>query len=265
MKKQRPEDDPNSMLYWWPRTRRAAVPKPRTILVKTQIEIGPGGPYATPYVVEKIGHYIRRWGPPVFLRTDHYSAKHSYVDTCYYDGTKPLGLHINRLIEESMLADIIGIPVNAIAVREYIPLETGFTAFWGQLPIAKERRYFVRNGQVICHHPYWVEEAIAASRSPLPANWRTILAELNKETPDEIALLTGYAEKIGSKLPGDWSIDFAKGRDDTWYFIDAAVAADSWHPPCPRRNEIGPPRWLIPPKTSKISKIELIKDEEETG
>lgn len=29
---------------------------------------------------------------------------------------------------------------------------------------------------------------------------------------------------------GYWSVDFAKGQDGTWYFIDMAEGDQSWHP-----------------------------------
>lgn len=64
----------------------------------------------------------------------------------------------------------------------------------------------------------------------LPGNWKDLLVELNRETEEEISLLTNYAEQLGRYLSGYWSIDFAKGQDGTWYFIDAALGNQSWHP-----------------------------------
>ena len=64
----------------------------------------------------------------------------------------------------------------------------------------------------------------------LPNNWRSLLADLNHESKEEIKLLTDYAEQLGKYLSGYWSLDFAKGQDGNWYFIDAALGEQSWHP-----------------------------------
>ena len=63
------------------------------------------------------------------------------------------------------------------------------------------------------------------------SEWLPLLRELNTQTDDEIQLLTDYAERIGKVLGGYWSIDFAKGRNGTWYFIDAARGEVSYHVP----------------------------------
>ncbi|MDD5453969.1 MAG: hypothetical protein PHW62_00515 [Candidatus Ratteibacteria bacterium] len=62
---------------------------------------------------------------------------------------------------------------------------------------------------------------------------------MNEETDEEIALLSGYAEKIAAILnEGAWSLDFAKSRSGLWYFIAAAEASKSWHPRgCPNCPE----------------------------
>ena len=67
--------------------------------------------------------------------------------------------------------------------------------------------------------------------------WKTILKELNTETPEEIELLTAMAGTFSNLVPGAWSVDFAKTTYDTpraWILIDAAEAFRSWHPSdCP--------------------------------
>jgi len=237
-------EDKNSMLYWWPRVEDVCCPKPATRIVRVRrLDLGwlegGGDREAFAELVEGVRKAVDRLGVPAFLRTDHFSAKHSYERTCFYDGSNPLAFHILQLIEESELASIIGLPVGAIVVRRFIPLESAFRAFWGRLPIARERRYFVVDGEVVCHHPYWPVDAIERSSGcELPSNWRSLLADLNRESDDEVELLSGYARSLGERLPGAWSLDFARGRNGTWYFIDAAVAEDSWHPPCERWKEV---------------------------
>lgn len=234
--------DKNSMLYWWPLASLTDIPKPQTIIIWTGMSslmnMLDGNPLPD-YLKDFILLGGRNIGYPLFLRTDLASGKHSWKDTCYVPSEDVLFRHVYGVVEENDMAGIIGLNYQAIVLREFIPLEHHFTSFWGQLPISKERRYFIRNGKVECHHPYWSEDAIAISdwseeelikAYNLPNNWRSLLADLNHESKEEIAFLTDYAEQLGKYLSGYWSLDFAKGQDGNWYFIDAALGEQSWHP-----------------------------------
>lgn len=233
--------DPDSMLYWWPKviTPPRIVPMPQTVLIEHHAEMGEHGEVIDIEKVEgKIRDGIREVGLPAFIRTDQMSGKHSWKKTCFYDGSGELWKHIATLCDASWGADLLGFRVSGFAVRQYIELETRFTAFWGDMPVARERRYFVQDGHVICHHPYWIEDAI---RRPSIPDWEYELKDLNRETKPEVDTLTSYAEDLSRKLPGYWSLDFARARTGGWYFIDAAVGENSWHPECQlaRRREKG--------------------------
>jgi len=176
-------------------------------------------------------------GYPVFARTDKMAAKHSWNSTCYVATENDLDEHIASLVDHTLNCDMIGKMVDGIAIREYIEMESSFTAFDG-LPISRERRYFARDGEVECHHPYWQEDAIRfTDPASEPPNWREFLSGLNYESFDEIDTLTRYAEKIAAVLEGYWSIDFCRcktkrGQPGKWYFIDCALGTESWHPEC---------------------------------
>ena len=63
---------------------------------------------------------------------------------------------------------------------------------------------------------------------------------LNTETPEEVALLSGYASELGRILEGYWSVDFCCDRDGKWWFIDAAEGNASYHwPDCSVTLEAG--------------------------
>lgn len=128
----------------------------------------------------------------------------------------------------------MGLDFKALVVREFIPMDSRFTAFYGDMPVNPERRYFIKGGKMICHHPYWIEEAVEESKQPSIENWREVTKELNAETKEEIALLSGYAELVAEKLSGSWSVDFCKARD----------GQRSWHPEdCPhlvRNRKLSP-------------------------
>lgn len=181
-----------------------------------------------------------RIGYPLFLRTDLISGKHKWKKSCFvYDETVLLN-HITEVVEANLMADFFGAPFEYLVFREFIPFHWRFHAFHGEMPVARERRYFVKDGKVICHHPYWIPDSI---ENPSIENWEEPLEELNFESLVELKILTDYAERIGKVLGGYWSIDFAWTNtkrlldsslpvDDergTWYFIDAADALLSYH------------------------------------
>lgn len=233
--------DKNSMLYWWPLVMKIDIPTPETVMIELNM-----GRWETVGITEDDEESIAAWekvypeilaafekvGVPAFLRTDHTSAKFLWDETCYMSDTNSLNEYIKALVDFSEGAGLIGLEVNAIVVREFIEMQTGFYAFSGNMPVNPERRYFVKDGDVICHHPYWIEEAVAELMDDNTNSWRDILTAMNTETPGEIKLLTGYAQQVSRAVEGHWSVDFCKSADDRWIFIDMAEAERSWHPEC---------------------------------
>lgn len=230
------KEDKNSMMYWYPRVKELDVPQPNTIFISTgedweELRLVAEGQKELRNMSE-IHEACRSIGYPVFARTDQMAAKHSWNRTCFISGEDVLRDHIANLVEGTLDCDMIGRIVRGIAIREYIEMESAFTAFNG-LPISRERRYFLRDGEVICHHPYWPEESIwFGVGQKEPTDWKHALSRINYESFDEIDTLTKYAGMIGSTLEGYWSIDFCRGRNGDWYFIDCALGENSWHPDC---------------------------------
>jgi hypothetical protein len=239
--------DLNSMLYWWPKTKELStlIPMPRTEICmlpkKSRTELirmidGAG----TGLDMGDIKITASRIGYPLFMRTDQASAKFDWKDTCYVEKESDLLSHIVKMIDWHMMADIMGLPFKALVFREYIPMDAPFTAFYGGMPVNRERRYFAESGRVMCHHPYWPMNAI---EEPSVRDWRSKLRLLNEETPDEVETLSNYATMLSAKLGGSWSVDFCHSKTGVWYFIDAALASDSWHAAgCPNKltkNEEG--------------------------
>ena len=226
----RKEMNKSSMLYWWPRIKGLPIPQPKTIIVPVPIvalEAAVDGDISKiqPFI-PKFDAATEELGYPLFVRTDHLSAKHQYESTCFVPSPDELLHHIGALVEMNFA--IFGPGPSALVFREYVSLARSFSAFEG-LPIAPERRYFVREGQIECHHPYWHADAI---RRPSTADWRAWLDLMNEESDEEIALLLGYAEQVGASLPGYWSVDFAlaAGGHERWLLIDCAKGEKSWHP-----------------------------------
>ena len=76
------------------------------------------------------------------------------------------------------------------------------------MPVNPERRYFIRDGKVLCHHAYWIQEAIEASyKPPSEKQWREISEILNFEGKNEAQLLSNYALQVAKVIDGFWSVD----------------------------------------------------------
>jgi len=222
----------SSMLNWWPKIKDLDIPKPKTEILELNteelIQLA-GYKKRKEETAEKVLKSARKIGFPLFMRTDQYSAKHHYKNTCYVPREDVLFQHIEALLQESDDVNMVGLPTKALVFREFIELNYGFKAFHG-LPIAKERRYLIRDGEVIRHFPYWPEDAIRFWSVKEPENWREILKKLNIESAEEVKLLTSYAEKVAKAIDGFWSVDFAQAKNGTWYLIDMGRGEISWTP-----------------------------------
>jgi len=226
--------DKNSMLYWYPKVETMGIPQPITYFTTKGAGWDKSGNYLTwsKKTQREIESAIRVFGLPVFIRTDLMSCKHKWEYTCFVKDLSKLERHLMALAEGTVSCDIIGRPVNAFVIRQYIPMRNLFTAFWGKMPVNPEIRFFIKDGAVLCWHWYWIENALEGSNPSLP-NWREVMAQIKKECYSEITgQLTQYAEVVAKKFKdeGTWSVDFCQAKTGIWYLIDMALAEESWHP-----------------------------------
>jgi hypothetical protein len=224
---------PTSMFYWWPKVKDLPIPQPRTVLLEIPHEalmmipwegdFAPFEPHRASVVAA-----IEDLGLPVFLRTDLSSGKHYWKTTCYLDDLANLDHNLFGVLEFNECCDFMGLPYRGLALREFLPLRSFFTAFTGDLPIARERRWFIRDGAVECRHDYWPADAL---QDPSTEDWEDLLTEINTEQPGEIETLNSYALQIAAVLPGWWSVDFCQHENGTWYLTDMATGGSSYHWP----------------------------------
>lgn len=222
----------SSMLSWFHKISDVLpVPKTNTMRISTEeayevIGLLDGNDISES-LLWKIKEAANKIGYPLFLRSDQGSAKHDYMRSCHVAGEGELLGHLARLFEWHLMRNLWP---QAIVFRELLELNAPFKAFHG-LPIAKERRYFVDDGKVMCHHPYWPQDAIEEySGHDLPTNWQAMLSEISIEDDGEVACLTRMAEAFAENVPGFYSVDFAQEIGGKWYMIDAARGELSWHP-----------------------------------
>lgn len=222
--------DKNALSYWLPYLVEAGVPLPRTQIIKTEADFWPWVDGKESPSASKFMDYLKieaeRFGLPLFLRTGHTSAKHSWKKSCYVNSLVWLGKNVWELIEYSAMA-MPCLPLDEWVLREFLDLDTRFTAFWGDMPINNERRYFIKDGEIICRHPYWPPMAFENTRTSTK-DWLDILQEMNAEEAPELEELT---MRVASVIDGAWSLDWAKAKSGTWYAIDMALARVSYHWP----------------------------------
>lgn len=226
----------NSLLFWYPKICHLGIKTPQTdwLLLndKEKKEYWEGDSCN----VARINQFIKCFNPPIFVRTDQASNKWMWQKSCYIENYDNLNSQIFEIICMNRIADMMGLPIEAIVVREYIPMAEKFRAFYG-MPVNPERRYFIYDGKVLCHHPYWIESSIKFFNIDEPENWKHLLKEANDETKEEIELLSFYASQIAEVMEGYWSVDFCLSQNGEWILIDMANGYESWHPDCVKKKE----------------------------
>lgn len=231
-----------SMIKWWDAVKNLDIPMPKSIIIeltdeeKVEIQSSYRGTEISDSLLSKLGDRADEIGYPLFMRTDQTSCKHDWEDTCFIESRAVLKHKLRRLMEENSTLGMLGLPVDAIVFREYIPMATVFKAFHG-MPVNPERRIFAEGGKIIGNHAYWIEPAMRFRKgTEEPSDWKEKLAKMNADIDVKEHLMLEDQAKIISKaltqeLGGAWSIDFCKGADGIWYFIDTAPSEVSWQPP----------------------------------
>jgi hypothetical protein len=224
-------EDESSLLNWYPKIE-GKIPTPATkILTLTKDEYRSlysllDGKPVSKSLEKKITKMAQVMQEPFFLRSDQASGKHEWKDTCYVTDRTKVMRHITALVEWHACADMMGVRFTALVFRDYLPLQSQFTAFNG-MPVSPEWRYFVSDGKITCRHFYWEDDAIW---KPSRKDWKPVLHKMWKTTSEENRVLENYATIFSENNPGFWSVDFALTRDRGWVLIDAARGEVSWHP-----------------------------------
>lgn len=216
----------NDITYWYPVLFRNKIPTPKTIILYTNIELSK---IVDNVKIEGFDNFInsmkvaiKSLGLPVFLRTGYTSNKHDWENSCFIKNENNLASHIFNLVEFSHIMTIDRFsPCDFWAIREFIETESYFTYF-ENMPITKERRYFVRNGKIECEHSYWDVDIFKEID-------KKIIKKLNIISKKDKEILDSMAVYISNKFSGYWSIDFLKGKNGQWYCTDMAIGERSFH------------------------------------
>lgn len=213
------------------------MPVPRTEIVRTAVQLDdlldgtmPDGYGA---FVQGLERASLRIGLPCFLRTGQTSGKHQWADTCFLTDLAALPRHIAALVEFSALADFMGLPCDVWCAREFLTLDVAYTlpGYCG-MPLAREFRFFVRDGKVVCAHTYWPLGAVEEGR-PSDPQWREKWEAFACGPDEDARRLAGDVARVFA-ADGGLSVDVCRTADGRWLVTDMAVAAMSFHwPECP--------------------------------
>lgn len=245
------KNDPTNFPNWFKVVKSLKIPHPKSIVVPIDYEVygafmdGKTTPGVRTFL-SQLESAADKLGFPVFLRSGFMSGKHSWKEACYvHSETCELSHHVYRIIEAHEMG--FGCPpATCFIVREFIRAKPAFYAFWGKMPVTKEFRVFVRDGEFQCIHPYWPEGAIQDpvtydGRTLSEAEWKGRLRELYLITAREVRDLRDMSCEVASQLDHKyWSVDWL-WHDDArkWYLIDMAVGERSYHwKDCPHCTEV---------------------------
>lgn len=229
-------DNKTCMSYWFPKIEAAGLPVPKTMLLTLPDDMArdiwsvfdgdePSG-LAEPFFAE-IARAAESVGYPCFLRTGLTSGKHEWKRCCYLTKPEDIKQHVVNLIEFSELCDMMGLPSDVWAVREFLPtMPVGVCPYYGDMPICREFRFFVNDGALKCWHGYWPKFALERGGAVYQSR------DFDYEAfcrPDDLAALTAVACAAGRAVGGGaWSVDLLETRRG-WVLTDMAEADRSWH------------------------------------
>lgn len=225
--------DRTCLSYWFPKLQSAGLPVPRTELVEMPAEAfrdvfrvfdgesmqGDALPFFS-----AIKEAADGMGYPCFLRTGQTSGKHSWQDTCFLPSAEVIPQHVVNIVEFSECVHLVGLPCDVWAVREFLPTKPlGVCPRYGNMPLCREFRFFVADGEVQCWHPYWPLKALERGGADA-----SLYEPLSSFSRDEYLAMFELVVKVTKVIKGAWSVDVLE-TERGWYVTDMAEAHKSYH------------------------------------
>lgn len=228
--------DLSAMSYWFPKLEAAGLPVPRTKLFKMPADVqqeiwealdGKPGAGLIAEFARQVTVLAADFAYPIFLRTDHTSGKHDWKRTCFVERATDIASHLVAIAEHSETAGIIGLPWDSWAIREFLPtIPLAVCPNFGDMPVCREFRAFVDDGEVQCVHPYWPEKALMQGGITRPQP--DFLAKLYAFDVDILRKVPVLASRAGAAVGGAWSVDVLE-TSRGWFVTDMAEAHKSFH------------------------------------
>lgn len=231
---------PNCINYWYPKLQEIGIRTPRTVIANLGQDLtlwawGEAVPGLSSHI-ERVRLICQEIGYPCFLRSGQTSAKHDWKNSCYLTDDSDLPKHMYAIVEYCAMAGMEGLPVSVFAARELIPTTPICNAFYGDMPITREFRFFVKDGSIDHWQPYWPQGALDGNVditkfdecTETDTSWMRRLETINHLDGNEYELLASETLKVGKHFGGYWSVDWLQATDGTWYCIDMALGGMSY-------------------------------------
>lgn len=223
-----------ALSYWFPQIEAAGLPVPKTTILKMpqacleecwQLFDGEGDGKLLKEFAERLAVACDAMGFPVFLRTDFTSHKHSWEKTCFVPNRNAMFLHVYELAELSDMMNMDGsLNWDTWVVREMLPtIPLAVCPRYGNMPVNREFRFFVRDGEIVCAHPYWPAEGLRQGGCNTDLELMTELG-----FPSDMSELEDLARRAGRAVGGSWSVDILETKRG-WFVTDLAEASKSFH------------------------------------
>jgi hypothetical protein len=252
--------DKNCLSHWFPKLMEAALPVPSTIILRTYCDFHPLFDNQVPdgweQFIDTLLESVKVMGTPCFLRTGQGSGKHQWKDTCYIANAdrRNLEQHVFNLVEWSECVDFMGLPTDVWVVRQMLDVApVTILPRYGNMPLVREARFFVKDGVVLCGHGYWPERAVAEGMvgrkggyDAFDGSWKqegvpveevkhfTRLAGLPEQNSRDWNRLWDLARQVAAIFRGYWSVDILFDAAGALWVTDMAVGQQSFHwPDCP--------------------------------
>lgn len=210
------------MAYWYPRVRGLDVPTPES--KPLPIERQENGP---PKWDEGRGvEIVEQFGGEAFVRSGYKSAQHQLEEGSHIRA--PTIEEFDRtLLELASQHVMMQMPMGeSFWIREWLDLNF---CHYSRHNLVPEVRAFVRDGEVVCHHPRLegfddhddhrklVEEFIENA-------WPTELGDGYYRDHEGLEV---YAQRVANTFDGDgwWSVDFVMDTNGNWWLTDMALDA----------------------------------------
>lgn len=210
-------DDRLDMAHWFPMLEPLDIPVPETVPVELERQEDGPPEWDTAATAEK----LKRFDGEAFVRSGFKSAQ-MHQSGSHIRGYDDIDPTITELLSQHVMMGMrIG---EKLWLREWLDLD--FCAY-SRDPLVPEVRVFIRDGEVVCHHPRLEgfesapggHEHREVAEDYFESGW---CGEHRDETVED------YAERVADALDGWWSVDFVMDRDGNWYCTDMALDAVYW-------------------------------------
>lgn len=215
-------DERIDMAYWLPKIRELDVPVPESHPVPLEYQDEGPPEWDDEHAVE----IVEDLGGEAFARSGYKSAQ-MHLDGGSHVRSADIGEVSGTLTELAAQHAMMEMPMGeSLWLREYLDLN--FCAYHRE-NLVPEVRAFIRDGEVVCHHPRLegFDRAPDGHREAAEELIDTAWPAGPEDGLQDHGRLEPYAQRVAQAFDGDgwWSVDFVMERGGGWWLTDMALDA----------------------------------------